>query len=230
MILLRPIPSRSSIFIWHSHCWKYKKIKKNLMTEIMTNISDEYVVACLPWFFFLFLLLFIARTLNSHTMSTVWDLHVSHVRFAAPEHHYEAVTGDSSFSHLFWFYIFHTLLTIHFSSEYTYHDLIMRPYRKIFLPTRKANHLFMCYIFFCYFVSVTHNSLFIPLFCITNGLRIRTNQSSPNYQEGNGCLNKMCQRKNWQRSDSGPGDGVEQCLYVTGGKRIVPLETNTISY
>lgn len=41
--------------------------------------------------------------------------------------------------------------------------------------------------------------------CITNGLRIRTNQGSPNYQEGNGFPNNACQRRNWQRSEGGPG-------------------------
>lgn len=43
--------------------------------------------------------------------------------------------------------------------------------------------------------------------CITNGLSIRTNQGSPNYQEGNGFLNIACQRRNWQRSECGPGRG-----------------------
>lgn len=61
--------------------------------------------------------------------------------------------------------------------------------------------------FFHSFDSVIHNLLFIPVFCITNGLRIRTNQGPPNYQEGNGFLKNMCQWRNWQRSDSGPGEG-----------------------
>lgn len=73
----------------------------------------------------------------------------------------------------------------------------------------RKERFFQSFAFF-FFVSLTPSYTIYyssPSLCITNGLRIWTNQGSPNYQEGNGFPNNACQRRYWQRSEGGPGRG-----------------------
>lgn len=76
----------------------------------------------------------------------------------------------------------------------------MPPQRKIFPEL----HTFFFFVSLTLSYTIYYSSQSL---CITNGLRIRTNQGSPNYQEGNGFPNNARQRRNWQRSDCGPERG-----------------------